>query len=80
MPTLSRVVPNFRDFHPANMPAPLTAIPRSSPVSGRLRDHLGELNRVVADPHLGSSLEQIEEGMSELQITPGVMDPTPPSM
>ncbi|KAF9785119.1 hypothetical protein BJ322DRAFT_1020710 [Thelephora terrestris] len=54
------------------MPTPFIDIPHSSPISGRARDFLGEINRVVADPNLGASLEQIKEGANKLQILPGV--------
>lgn len=56
------------------MSTPFISIPRSSPVSGRFRDYLGELNRVVANPNLGASLEQIKEGMKRRQTSPRTPD------
>jgi hypothetical protein len=45
------------------MAAQFIDIPESSPSSGRARRYLYETNQVVADPDLGASLEQINQGL-----------------
>jgi hypothetical protein len=51
------------------MSAPYIRVPQSCPVSGRARDCLDEFNRVAADPKLGASLEQLQEGRRTMELT-----------
>lgn len=50
------------------MSATFIHIPQSSPVSGRALDFLDDFNRVAADPELGASLEQLEEGFHTMEL------------
>ena len=50
------------------MSAPFIPIPQSSPVSGRAHDFLDEFNRVAADPELGVSIQQLEEGLRATEL------------
>ena len=59
------------------MSAPFIHIPESSPVPGRVHDFLGEFNRVAADPELGASLEELEEGHRTMESGDGPVDTLP---
>ncbi|KAF9785128.1 hypothetical protein BJ322DRAFT_1108587 [Thelephora terrestris] len=55
------------------MSAPFIHIPKSSPVSGRALDFLGEFNRVAADPELGASIEQLQKAIHTTKPADGAV-------